>query len=196
MKSTLNLATLVLLGPPVLLTAGEVTTYTPTYETAPPVTEHQGWFFGAGADYMTDADETFYNAHIGYDFGAGNSIFLESGWFGAEERPSFLFPFTVDVDIVPITLNYKYEYMFSEVFGVYLGFGAGASRISVDVGFADDDDWVFTAQAFAGVIFNVTPNFEVYAGARYMWLDDMDLFGADIDDLDDIGVGAGFRFNF
>ena len=66
----------------------------------------------------------------------------------------------------------------------------------VSAGFVSDDQWEFTAQAFAGVVYNVSPNFEIYAGARYMWLDDVSLFGANIDDLDDVGVGAGIRFNF
>ena len=29
-----------------------------------------------------------------------------------------------------------------------------------------------------------------------MWMDDVSIFGANIDDLDDVGVGAGIRFNF
>ena len=155
------------------------------------------WFLGAGVDYMIDAEEPFYNGHFGYDFGNGSALFVESGWLGEEEDSTFLAPFVgIDVDIVPITLNYKYEHMFNDKFGLYAGLGLGASQVDVEAGFVSDDDWVFTAQAFAGVVYNFTPSFEMYAGARYMWLDDVSLFGANIDDLDDVGVGAGIRFNF
>ena len=179
------------------LQAGEAEmTNTTVYPQGPSYTQHRGWYLGGGVDYMFDAEEPFYNGHLGYDFGNGSSLFLESGWLGEEEGPSFLFPFTADVDIVPVTLNYKYEHMFNDAFGLYAGIGAGASNVDVSAGVFSDDDWVLTAQAFAGLVYNVTPNFEIYAGARYVWLDDVSLFGANIDDLDDVGVGAGLRFNF
>jgi opacity protein-like surface antigen len=198
MKPTIAIIATVLASP-ALLHAGEAeTTQTTLYRPEPAAAmQHQGWFLGGGADYLFDAEEPFYNGHLGYDFGNGSSLFLESGWLGQEEEPSFLFPFfTADVDVVPVTLNYKYEYLFTETFGLYAGVGAGASNVDVSAPFVSDDDWVFTAQAFAGVVFNVSPNFEIYAGGRYVWLDDVDLFGTRIEDLDDFGAGAGIRFNF
>lgn len=196
MKHIALIASAGILSFPALLRAGEAEATTTTYQPGPAYTQHRGWYLGGGVDYLIDAEEPFYNGHLGYDFGNGSSLFVESGWLGDEEGPSFLFPFTADVDVVPVTLNYKYEYMFNEAFGLYIGAGAGASNVDVSAGPFSDDDWVFTAQAFAGVVFNVTPNFEIYAGARYLWLDDVSLFGANIDDLDDVGVGAGIRFNF
>lgn len=199
MKPSTALTAILALGSSSLLMAGEAeTTQTSTYQ-APPMTtsQHQGLYIGAGADYMFDAEEVFYNGHIGYDFGNGGSVFLESGWLGEDDRgANFLFPFGSDIDIVPVTVNYKHEFMFTDSFGFYLGLGAGAANVDVTTGPFSDDDWTFTAQAFAGVVYNVTPNFEIYAGARYIWLDDVDLGGASFDDLDDVGVGAGLRFNF
>ena len=197
MKYDTLLAAALLLAIPTGLQAGEaVSTTTQSYQAPMTTTQHQGWYLGGGVDYMIDAEEPFYNAHLGYDFGNGSSLFLESGWLGEEEDPSFLFPFAADLDIVPITIHYKYEWMFNDAFGLYVGAGLGASNVDISAGPVGDDDWVFTAQAFAGLVYNVTPNFEIYAGARYVWLDDVSVFGANFDDLDDIGVGAGIRFNF
>jgi hypothetical protein len=195
MKNTIALTTALLLGVPSLLTAGEAEMTNTTMTTAPSTyaTQHMGWYLGGGVDYMIDSEEPFFNGHLGYDFGNGSSLFLESGWMGEEET---IFPVNIDIDIVPITLNYKYEYMFNERFGLYAGLGAGSSLVDISAGFVSDDDWVFTAQAFAGLVYNVSENFEIYSGVRYLWMDDVSLFGANIDDLDDFGVGAGIRFNF
>ncbi|MEK7949361.1 outer membrane protein [Luteolibacter soli] len=197
MKYNTLLAAAALFAIPSGLKAGEaVSTNTQSYQAPMTTTQHQGWYLGAGVDYMFDAEEPFYNGHVGYDFGNGSSLFLESGWIGEEEDASFLFPFSADVDIVPVTINYKYEWMFNDHFGVYAGLGLGAANVDVSAGLASGDDWSFMAQAFAGVVYNVTPNFEIYAGARYMWIDDVSLLGTSIDDLDDVGLGAGIRFNF
>jgi len=197
MKYHTLLAAAVLLAIPSGLQAGDaVSTNTQSYQAPMAPTQHQGWYLGAGVDYMIDSEEPFYNGHLGYDFGNGSSLFLESGWLGEEQDPSFLIPISADVDIVPITINYKYEWMFTDSFGLYVGAGLGGSNVDVSAGPVSDDEWVFTAQAFAGLVYNVTPNFEIYAGARYLWMDDISLFGANIDDLDDVGVGAGIRFNF
>jgi len=194
MKKTITLTMAVALGLPSILMGGEAEMTTTTTATQMPVDDrHPHWFLGGGVDYMLDAEEPFYNGHFGYDFGNGSALFLESGWLGEEE---FVFPVNIDLDVVPITLNYKYEYSFTEKFGLYVGVGAGASSIDINAGLASDDDWVFTAQGFAGLVYNVTPNFEIYGGARYMWMDDVSIFGANIDDLDDVGVGGGIRFNF
>lgn len=195
MKTT-TAVTLALLAAPSMMLAGEAEyTNTTTTTSAPPSysSDHVGWYLGGGVDYMFDAEEPFYNGHLGYDFGGGHSLFLESGWLGTEE---FVFPFNVDIDIVPITLNYKYEYMFNERFGLYAGLGAGASNVDVNVGFVSDDDWTLTAQAFTGLVYNVSENFEIYGGARYLWIDDPDLFGATFDKFDDVSAGVGVRFNF
>jgi opacity protein-like surface antigen len=199
MKPRTALTAFLTLASPSLLMAGEAeTTQTSTYQAPPSMTsQHQGLFIGAGADYMFDAEEVFYNGHIGYDFGNGSSLFLESGWLGQDDRgANFLFPLGSDVDIVPVTVNFKHEFMFTDTFGLYLGLGAGAANVDVTTGPFSDDDWALTAQAFAGLVYNVSPTFEIYAGVRYMWLDDVDLGGASFDDLDDVGVGAGIRFNF
>ncbi|WP_193213565.1 outer membrane protein [Luteolibacter marinus] len=179
---------------PAALMAGEAEMTNTTIYSEPAPTQHQGWFLGGGADYMFDAGDVFYNGHLGYNFGNGSSLFLESGWLGEEET---VFPFLqADVDIIPVTLNFKQEFMFNERFGFYAGAGAGAANVDVAAGLVNEDDWVLSAQAFAGVVYNVTPNFELYTGVRYLWMDDVDIAGANLGKFDGLGVGAGLRFNF
>jgi len=196
MKTSSLIAAAAALLAPSALWAGEVQSTTQATYSPPPPTDHLGWFLGGGVDYLLDAEEPYYNGHVGYDFGNGSSLFLEAGWIGEEEDASFLLPFAADLDIVPITLNYKYEWMFTEKFGLYLGGGVGGANVDVSIGAFGDDEWVLTAQAFVGLVYNVTPNFEIYGGARYIYLDDIDLGGASFDDLDDVSLGAGIRFIF
>lgn len=190
--SALALSGSVLAGDAVVTNTG--TTGTITQSTS--YGEQPHWILGGGVDYLTDAEEALYLGHFGYDFGNGSALYVESGWTGQEETTLLPVVANIDIDIVPVTLNYKYQYDFTERLGFYAGAGIGASLVDVEVGFASDDDWVFTAQAFAGLVYNVSSNFEIYAGARYIWLDDVSLFGANVDDLDDVGVGGGVRFNF
>ena len=113
--NTLVTAVLALAGSSLLM-AGEAES-TNTTMTSQPASSYSdgGWFMGAGADYMFDAEEVFFNGHFGYDFGSGSSLFLEAGWISNEDSG---FPAAVDVDIVPITIDYKYEFAFSDTFRV------------------------------------------------------------------------------
>ena len=194
MKTTIAVISLLALGASSLLMAGEAES-TNTTMTSQPASSYSdgGWFAGVGADYMFDAEEVFFNGHFGYDFGSGSSLFLEAGWISNEDSG---FPAAVDVDIVPITIDYKYEFAFSDTFGLYVGAGVGGANVDVSAGFVSGDDWVLAAQAFAGLVFEVTPNFEIYTGLRYLWVDDADVLPANSNGFDDVGIGAGIRFNF
>ncbi len=170
----------------------------------PPPHSPSNWFIGAGADYLFDADEDYWNGHIGYNFDAANSIFLEVGWIGAKEDYNYghrcfkIVP-QVDVDIIPVTINYKYEWGLTENLSWYIGGGIGFAYADIDVdahGFApdlSDSEWRFMAQAFTGLVYEFTPSFEMYLGFRYMWIDEYDLIG---DDLDDFTIGTGIRATF
>jgi opacity protein-like surface antigen len=185
--------------------------YTPAPAPAPaPSYESYGWFLGGGGDYLLDAEEMFWNGHIGYNLSEDSSIFLEAGWLGEDDEFTIEYlvggevpvqvseDLDIDIDIVPVTLNYKYEWAMGDKLSWYIGAGLGAANIDVEVeGFGSDDEWTFMAQAFTGLVYEFTPAFEGYFGVRYMWLDEPD-FGddADLDNFDDFGVGAGLRFNF
>lgn len=182
--------------------------YTPAPSTAPATSyESYGWFLGGGGDYMLDSEEMYWNGHIGCKLSEASSIFLEAGWMGEDEDVTVEYldgsvlvteDVEIDIDIVPVSLNYKYEWAFNESLSWYLGVGLGAANIDVEVeDFGSDDEWTFMAQAFTGLVYKFTPDFEGYLGVRYMWLDEPD-FGddADLDSFDDFGVGLGLRINF
>jgi len=201
MKNTLHTCCAIALISP--LCAGD---YTPAPAPAPATYESYGWFLGGGGDYMLDAEEAYWNGHIGYNLSDVSSIFLEVGWMGEDEDVSVdigvtapnIVDLEVDIDIVPVSLNYKYEWALSDQLSWYLGVGLGAANIDVEVeDFGSDDEWTFMAQAFTGLVYEFTPAFEGYLGVRYMWFDEPD-FGddVDLDNFDDFGVGAGLRFNF
>ena len=177
------------------LTAGDV--YTPAPAPAPTY-ESYLWFIGGGADYLFDAEEIYWNGHIGYNLSNASSIFVESGWFGDESDVTLGgVNFDYDVDIVPITLNYQYEWALSDRLSWYLGAGLGAANIDVEVRtVGSEDEWSFMLQGLTGLVYEFTPTFQGYFGGRYMWFDEPDFGGQDLDDFDDWTVGLGIRFNF
>jgi opacity protein-like surface antigen len=172
-----------------------------------PSYESYSWFLGGGGDYMFDSEEVLWNAHLGYNLDEASSIFLEVGWMGEDEDVTVEYldgsvlvteDIEIDIDIIPVSLNYKYEWAIGNNLSWYLGVGLGAANIDVEIeGFGSDDEWTFMAQAFTGLVYQFTPAFEGYLGVRYMWFDEPD-FGddGDLDSFDDYGVGAGLRFNF
>ena len=111
----------------------------------------------------------------------------------------------IDGYIVPVTLNYKYERVLSGPLNMYVGAGAGAAFVDADVSSSGPsnsfDDTVFYGYIFAGLTYNVSPAFEVYAGARYIFMDGPELTGFsfvdDQFDLDgDVLIKLGARYNF
>ena len=86
-----------------------------------------------------------------------------------------------DLDIVPITLNVKFERAISGDLSAYIGGGLGVAYVDLDLSghsiqgpslSASDSDWVFYSQVFGGLSYKVTPNFEVYGGARWIYMSD------------------------
>ncbi|MES2922081.1 MAG: outer membrane beta-barrel protein [Verrucomicrobiota bacterium] len=191
MKALPNTLCLIAICSP--LYAGE---YTPGPAPAPaPMTTYESynWFLGGGGEYLLDSEEDYWNAHFGYKFSEVSAIFLEVGWAGNETSERALH---LDLDIVPITLNYKYTWAFSENFGWYFGVGAGAASVDISANDESKDEWGFTAQAFTGMVFEFSPSFEMYLGLRYIWIDDTEIFNREVETLDDVSVGLGLRFNF
>lgn len=136
-----------------------------------------------------------------------------NGSFSLGEVESFLSdwanwtgqPTGYDLDIMPLTLNIKFERPLTGNLNGYFGGGLGMARVdfSADAGgFGSfgDDDWVFTAQLFAGLSYNVTPAFEVYGGARWIYYDDADFSAGGVSGTlemdDDFLIELGLRYNF
>lgn len=121
---------------------------------------------------------------IGYAFGNGLSVELESGYLSVEDAEVDIRGFgNFDVDgefrQVPIFANVLYTVDVTDVVGVYVGGGAGVvwSEAEIDGinGFAlardleSDSEWNFAAQAKAGVTFRVTDAASLNIGYRFMY---------------------------
>ena len=94
-----------------------------------------------------------------------DALAAQSGYFGIHTG--------YDLDVLPITLNVKFERQLTGSLNAYLGAGLGAAYESLDITVApnkfSDSTWVFTSQVFGGLNYNVTPNFDVYGGARWIY---------------------------
>ena len=159
-----------------------------------------------------------YHLHVGVDTpwnvgGFDVALFAEIGYTDKSESFSILVqdpnstaPLLIaqqikaSLDIIPLTFNVKFERPIAQNLNFYMGAGAGIAfvdfKLSGAGGSISDDDTVFAAQAFAGLVYNISPTFEVYGGARWIYLDDGDFFGVDVDFGDDVLLEAGLRYNF
>jgi opacity protein-like surface antigen len=154
----------------------------------------------------------------GYDFVSSTSNsddfeLIDGGSFDLGDLESLLsdisdftpYDTSYDLDLMPITLNAKFERPISGNLNAYFGGGLGVARVDLDVNFGggydiSDDDWVFTAQLFTGLNYNVNQNFEVYGGVRWIYYDDASFSGdhvsGDLEVGDDYLFELGARFNF
>jgi len=168
-----------------------------------------------GSVEFGDFDFDLYSLHIGRDFGTqvlGCDIaaYLEVAYLtGDMTAKATLFdsfgPFTesadFDLDIIPVTLNIKLE---RNLFGALSVYGtAGAGYAFSDIEFEGDSerDGGFYAQASAGLLYNITQNFEGYAGASWLYLDSVGIGDVGIGDSDveldnDFAWEVGLRYNF
>ena len=174
------------------------------------------WFAGGSVGVIDgdDWDEDIYTLHIGKERKcAGDkcsqAIYLEVGFTesdftesegGVSEEP----PITTstDIEIIPITLNYKYECELSHKLNWYAGAGAGIALVDVDFEESSsngsisesDDDTAFYGHIFAGLVYNVSDTIEVFGGARYIFMDDV-LGGESLLD-EEVHYELGARYNF
>lgn len=215
----------------------------PVMPPMPPAPSLYSWFAGATAGYLFENEEEMYTLHLGMDLsnqlaGWDQALYLEVGSFKLDgcidaqypdpqgSAPAANVPLSdfesyfyeygracFDLEVIPVTLNYKLEKPITQSLNGYLGIGAGVAFIDAEAKIGNmkdsDDDVVFYGQLFAGVLYNVNPSFELFAGARLIYFDEpsFNLFNTnvDIDDIDDAGyevhntdvlLEAGARINF
>lgn len=175
------------------------------------------WFAGGSGGYVDDIDNDMWTLHIGKEYkcpgsNGSHAIFLEVGWTGWDEGDTFNFTddridVDFDYDVIPITLNYKYESSLTERLNWYIGGGLGVAISDIewkaslgnDSESDDDSETNFYGHLFAGLVFNFTESFEMFGGARYLYMDGTDdIDGVDIPGVldDDIFYELGARFNF
>ncbi|WP_367875224.1 outer membrane protein [Luteolibacter sp. Populi] len=192
MKTTATMGLALLLGASAY--AGEVTSTTNTYTPPPSSPSLYTWFVGGSGGYFFDNEEEFWTLHFGMKIAESgpitHSLFVEGLY--TEWEPTL----GLDSEIIPVTLNYKLDYAINDRLSFYAGLGAGAAFIDNQVLGFSDDSVELTAQAFVGLGFDVTQNFQIYSGARYLWVDDSDFFRGTVDNGDDVGAELGIRFKF
>jgi predicted porin len=192
MKATTTLA--VALGLCATAYAGD-TTSAPA-STPPPMTDSSlwTWFVGGSAGYLIDSEEEYYTLHLGMKLAESgpvtHSIFLE-GMFAEFDTGLGL-----ETDVIPVTVNYKFDYAINDAWSFYAGLGVGAAFVDTSFGPFDDSSTELTAQIFAGIGYDVTENFQLYTGARWIWVDDSSIGAIPVDIGDDVGVELGARFRF
>jgi opacity protein-like surface antigen len=150
------------------------------------------WFAGASVGYFTQADEAYYTLHFGMKFAetgpVSHSVLIEGLYTQVDETFS-------TTDVVPVTLNYKFDYQITPALSAYAGVGAGVAFLDIDGAFGSDNKTALAAQAFIGLGYDITPAFQVYGGGRYLWVD-RTRAGFTKVDMDDYGVELGAKFRF
>ena len=160
------------------------------------------WFAGASVGYLVEMDAPMYNAHVGVTnscwkiAGWDTAFYLEVGyaqksWTDSYYSDGVPFHDNYKVEVLPITLNVKFERNLTGNLNGYFGGGLGMAWMNADASGTSDSDWVFTAQVFAGLSYNVSPSCEIYGGARWIYYSDPTWFGS----KQDLGNLPGFSGN-
>jgi opacity protein-like surface antigen len=216
----------------VLATAAQAGT--PAAEMAPaPESGLWQWFIGGSVGYLTDLEEAMYGLQLGMEYQipgsqASHAIYLEvgytqddaSGQETANLPGAISWQASADLDIIPITLNYMYQSALTDHLNWYAGVGAGVAILDSSVdwswsqavappnntgrGSDDDSDVVLYGHIFAGLSYDVSDSFEIFAGVRYIFMDNEDLeiaFAGDSISYDagidgDVLIELGMRYRF
>jgi opacity protein-like surface antigen len=153
------------------------------------------WFAGGSVGYFFDNEEAYYTLHFGAKIAetgsVTHSLFVEGLYTETES-----FGGVVDTDVIPVTLNYKADFALNSKLSLYAGVGVGAAFVDSEAGAFSDDSVELAAQIFAGLGYNVTDNFEIYGGARWLWVDDSSIGPVSVEVGDDVGAELGLRFKF
>lgn len=152
---------------------------------------------GVDAGYLIDSEEEFVSARVGFELSRANAfshqLELQVGYTEDEE-------FGAQADILPVTVNYRLAATTTGPWGYSLGAGAGFARSRIDGvsinGPVKLRDESFAAQAFAGVTYAAGSSVTLSLGAKYIWIDDVNFAGTDVEVGDDVALTAGISFQF
>lgn len=160
--------------------------------------------YGVDEPIIGDFDFDMYTLHVGRDLGVqflgcDLAAYLEVGYLtGDANLTDDGFPVTgIDLDIIPVTLNLMAEREFFAGIKGYISAGIGYAFASADVdALSNKDSGGFYAQASMGLGYDITEQWEIYGGARWLYLSsiDFDYSGAELDDA--VAYEIGLRYNF
>lgn len=150
--------------------------------TSPPTSDALNWFIGTSTGLLIDKEEPIYALQFGVQqpiqgSSCSHALYLELGYSEYEEDiSSFFFSDndTVDTELIPLTLNYKYSCALTDRIDWFVGVGAGIAFVKSDSDFDSQDDEVFFAQAFAGVTYKLNQNWKASLGIAYIFMDNPD----------------------
>ena len=153
----------------------------------------QAVYTGASIGYLVDSEEAYFAARFGTSLNSSESyvgnVEVEVGY--TEESSG-----GVTAKLTPLMLNYRGEILGQSNWAPYYGAGAGLAKVKVSGFGISSDDTSFAAQAFAGVAYKASESASINLGARYIYVDDVKLFGTNLDVGDDVAVEVGFSFRF
>ena len=167
-----------------------------------------------GSEVETELDSLF-------GTGAGSTL-LQGVFPNYADTDIITATLNVDVEIIPITLNYRNEYDLAGELNYYFGLGAGIALVDIKTRFglsnnngdpavADSvsfDDSTYYVHIFAGLSYDLSESFAVFGGARYIFMGNIDLgntnlgaAGADFTSTDSpidhaVQFELGARFSF
>lgn len=206
-----------------------------TVTAPPPAAGLWQWFIGGSAGYLTDLEEGMYGLQVGGEYRAPgaygtHSVYLQVGYTQDDASYAFLPPAgttggktqaaSIDLDIIPITLNYKFEAPIAGRLNYYIGVGLGIAILdsSYDwswsqvtappnpfegAGSDDETDVRFYGDVTAGLAYRMADTAEIYVGVRYIFMDNVDhpidVYGAPSYDAginNDLLIELGLRFDF
>jgi opacity protein-like surface antigen len=148
---------------------------------------------GLEAGYLTDAKEEYISARIGYQVRTQDTLSQELGLELGYTRQK---DSGVKGEILPLTVNYRFESTAANKLGYYFGAGAGVAFVDLSGFGLSDNDTTFAAQAFTGLSYQVSDAVKLHLGLKYIWIDDVKLFGTSGEVGDDLAITAGLSIKF
>lgn len=161
---------------------------------------------------VSDVDLNMYSLHFGRSLtcpeGFDLSAYLEVAWITGDmdvegiatnlrtDNELVLFRETLDIDIVPVTINFKAEHNIYGPVGGYLSGGVGYAWTNVSGSDFDETDGGFYAQLAAGLVWNVTESVDLYGGGRWVYLDSLDFGDTELALDNQLGWEVGARYKF
>jgi hypothetical protein len=105
---------------------------------------------------------------------------------------------SLDIDIIPITFNLKAEREFYAGIKGYLSAGIGYAFTDYSDNYSGDDgtDSGFYAQAQMGLAYDIDTNWEIYGGARWLYLENLDFGNNGVELENNVGYEIGLRYHF
>ena len=166
--------------------------------TSAPANTLGDWFAGTSFGQFVntdtsggDVDLNLYTLHLGRNLdqqllGCDLASYFEVGYLDVNGQ---------DGRIVPFTLNISAERELCCGVKGYATGGIGYAFTTVDADPGSNGSGGFYAQTSLGLSYDVNESWEIYGGARYLFLDNVE-YGTELSVDNNVGYELGLRYNF